>query len=175
MLYNLLISRRSIRKYQKKEVEKEKVDILLKSALLAPSSRSIRPWQFIAVDDADLLLKLSLCREPGPNYLAEAPLAIVVLADHSVSDIWIEDASIASTFIQLTAQDLGLGSCWIQVRKRNHTEDESAEEYIRNILDIPEQFSVECILAIGYPAEEKRPQEEETLLYQKLHYNRFSN
>ena len=175
MLYDLLISRRSIRKYQKKEVEKEKVDILLKSALLAPSSRSIRPWQFIAVDEADLLLKLSLCREPGPKYLAEAPLAIVVLADYSVSDVWIEDASIASTFIQLTAQDMGLGSCWIQVRERNHTEDESAEEYIRSILEIPEQFSVECILAIGYPAEEKKPQEEETLLYQKLHYNRFSN
>ncbi len=173
MLYDLLISRRSIRKYQKKEVEKEKVDILLKSALLAPSSRSIRPWQFIAVDDADLLLKLSSCREPGPKYLSEAPLAIVVLADHSMSDVWIEDASIASAFIQLTAQDLGLGSCWVQVRERNHTEDESAEEYIRNILEIPEQFSVECILAIGYPAEEKKPQEEETLMYQKLHYNRF--
>lgn len=173
MLYDLLISRRSIRKYQKKEVEKEKVDILLKSALLAPSSRSIRPWQFIAVDEADLLMKLSLCREPGPKYLAEAPLAIVVLADHSASDVWIEDASIASTFIQLTAQELGLGSCWIQVRERNHTEDESAGEYIRNILEIPEQFSVECMLAIGYPAQEKKPQEEETLLYQKLHYNRF--
>jgi nitroreductase len=96
-----------------------------------------------------------------------------VIAEKEASDVWIEDASIASTFIQLTAHDLDLGSCWIQVRERFHTEQESAEEYIRKVLEIPEQYCVECIIAIGYPAEEKKPYEEDTLLYQKLHYNKF--
>lgn len=173
MLFDILKSRRSIRKFQKREVEKEKIDILLKSALLSPSSRSIRPWQFIAVTDGELLSQLSLCREPGPRYLAEAPLAIVVIADKDSSDVWVEDASIASTIIQLTAQDLNLGSCWIQVRERSHTEQESAGEYIRNVLEIPEQYSVECIIAIGYPGEEKKPYDENNLQYQKLHYNKF--
>ena len=173
MLFDLLKTRRSIRKFQKKEVEKEKLDLLLKSALVSPSSRSIKPWQFIAVTDEKRLKQLSECRKPGPVFLAEAPLAIVVIADKSESDVWIEDASIASVFMQLTAQDLDLGSCWIQVRERFHTEQETAEEYIRKVLEIPEQFGVECIIAIGYPNEQKKPYEEDKLQYEKLHYNKF--
>lgn len=173
MLFDLLKSRRSIRKFQNKEVEKEKLDLILKSALLSPSSRSIKPWQFIAVTDAKLLQQLSECRQPGPVYLAEAPLAIIVVADKSASDVWIEDASIASVFMQLIAQDLDLGSCWIQVRERFHTEQETAEEYIRKVLEIPKQYGVECIIAIGYPAEEKKPYEEDKLQYEKLHFNKF--
>ena len=173
MLFDKLKTRRSIRKFENKEVEKEKIDIILKSALIAPSSMSRKPLQFIAVTDTELLQKLSLCREPGPRYLAEAPLAIIVIADKGASDVWVEDASIASTFMQLVAHDLGLGSCWIQVRKRFHTEQETAEDYIKKVMDIPEQYSVQCILAIGYPGEEKKPYEENTLLYEKLHFNKF--
>lgn len=173
MLYDLLRSRRSIRKFQNREVEKEKIDAILKSALLAPSSRSIRPWQFIAVTDGELLRQLSQCREPAPQFLAGAPLAIAVIADRDSSDVWIEDTSIASTIIQLTVQDLGLGSCWIQVRERFHNKQESAGKYIGKVLEIPEQYSVECIIAIGYPAEEKKPYDEDSLQYHKLHYNKF--
>uniref|UniRef100_UPI0006D28F45 nitroreductase family protein n=1 Tax=Clostridium sp. NkU-1 TaxID=1095009 RepID=UPI0006D28F45 len=173
MLFNLLKSRRSIRKFQAREVEKEKIDVILKSALLSPSSRSIRPWQFIAVTDGELIRRLSLCREPASKFLAGAPFAIVVIADKDLSDVWVEDASIAATMIQLAAQDLSLGSCWIQVRERFHTGQETAGEYIREVLEIPEQYSVECMIAIGYPAEEKKPYEEDKLLYQKLHYNKF--
>lgn len=175
MLFDILKSRRSIRKFQNKEVEKEKIDVILKSALLSPSSRSIRPWQFIAVTDADLIRQLSLCREHGSQFLAGAPLAIVVLADKDSSDVWIEDTSIAAVMIQLTVQDLDLGSCWIQVRERFRTEQETAGDYIRGVLEIPEQYRVECMIAIGYPAEEKKPYEEHTLLYQKLHYNIFNS
>lgn len=173
MLLDLLKSRRSIRRYQSKEVEKEKIDIILKSALLAPSSRSIRPWQFIAVTDANLLKELSVCREPGPVYLAYAPLAIVIIAEKNASDVWIEDASISAAFIQLTAQDLGLGSCWIQIRERFHTEQETADEYIRKVLGIPEEYAVECMISIGYPGEEKKAYDEDSLLYEKLHFNKF--
>lgn len=173
MLFDMLKSRRSIRKFQNKEVEKEKIDMILKSALLSPSSRSIRPCQFIAVTDASLIQKLSLCREPVSRFLADAPLTIAVIADHSSSDAWIEDASIAATMIQLTAQDLALGSCWIQVRERFHTEQETAEEYIKEVLEIPEQYCVECMIAIGYPGEEKKPYNENALPYQKLHFNKF--
>lgn len=173
MLFDKLKTRRSIRKFENREVEKEKIDIILKSALIAPSSMSRKPLQFIAVTDAELLQKLSLCREPGPRYLAEAPLAIIVIADKGASDVWVEDASIASTFMQLVAHDLGLGSCWIQVRKRFRIEQETAEDYIKKMMDIPEQYSVQCILAIGYPGEEKKPYEENTLLYEKLHFNKF--
>lgn len=173
MLFNILKTRRSIRKFQNKEVEKEKIDLILKSALLSPSSKAIRPWQFIAVTDTELIQQLSLCKEAGSQFLSGAPLAIVVIADQGLSDVWVEDTSIAATMIQLMVQDLDLGSCWIQVRERLHTKQETAEEYIREVLEIPEKYSVECMIAIGYPAEEKKPYEEHTLLYQKLHFNKF--
>ncbi len=173
MLFDLLKSRRSIRRFQSKAVEKEKTEIILKGALLAPSSRSIRPWEFVAVTDKELLKKLSQCKEHGSQFLDGAPLGIVVIADPKACDVWIEDASIASIIIQLAAQSLGLGSCWIQVRKRFHVGDKKAEDYIKEILGIPEKFSVECIIAIGYPAEEKKPYDENRLLYDKLHYNRY--
>jgi nitroreductase len=173
MLYDLLRSRRSIRKFQSKEVEKEKIDTILKSALLSPSSRSRRPWEFVAVTDKQLLQKLSKSREHGSSFLADAPLGIVVIADPEASDIWIEDASIASIIIQLSAQSLGLGSCWIQVRERLHIDNVKAEDYIKRVLGIPDKYSVECMIAVGYPAEEKRAYTEDELLYGKMHIDRY--
>lgn len=173
MLYELLKSRRSIRKFQSKEVEKEKMDILLKSALLAPSSRSRRPWEFIAVTDKELLKKLAKAREHGSSFIENAPLGIVVIADPEICDVWIEDASIASIIIQLTAQSLGLGSCWIQIRERFHSDNLKAEDYVKDVLGIPSKYSVECMIAVGYPAEEKEAYSEDDLLLEKLHYNRY--
>ncbi|WHH61095.1 nitroreductase family protein [Petroclostridium sp. X23] len=173
MLYELLKGRRSIRKFQDKEVEKDKIDTILKSALLSPSSRARKPWEFIAVTDKELLRKLSQCREHGSVFLAGAPLGIVVIADSEKCDVWIEDSSIASIIIQLSAQSLDLGSCWIQVRERPHSENEKAEDYIKQVLGIPERYSVECIVAVGYPAEDKKGYDENELPYEKLHFNKY--
>jgi len=172
-MYELLKSRRSIRKYQPREIEKEKIDIILKSALLAPSSRSIRPWEFIAVTDKEALGKLSECREHGSKHVAEAPLCIVVAADPEACDVWTEDASIAATIIQLSAQSLGLGSCWIQVRNRYGADRVKSGDIVKKILSIPDKYEIECLIAIGYPAEEKKPYEDGDLKYEKLHYNRW--
>jgi len=73
----------------------------------------------------------------------------------------------------LAAQDLGLGSCWIQIRERAHTEEKTAGDYIKELLGIPEKYSVECLIAIGYPDEEKKPYDEDMLQNQKLHINKF--
>jgi nitroreductase len=173
MFYDLLKSRRSIRKFQNREVEKGKIDTILKSALLAPSSRAIRPWEFIAVTDRELLKKLSGCKEFGSDFLAGAPLGIVVAADSEVCDVWVEDASIASIIIQLSAQSLDLSSCWIQVRERFHAAGVKAEDYIKGVLGIPKKYRIECIVAIGYPAEEKRAYADNELLYDRIHINRF--
>ena len=173
MFYDLLRLRRSIRKFQNREVEKEKIDTILKSALLAPSSRAKRPWEFIAVTDRELLKKLSGCREHGSEFLAGAPLGIVVVADPEACDVWIEDASITSIIIQLSAQSLDLSTCWIQVRERFHSGEVKAENYIKEVLGIPQKYSVECMIAIGYPAEEKRAYRDDELLYEKIHINRF--
>lgn len=174
MLYELLKSRRSVRKFEDREIEKEKVDLIIKSALLSPSSRGIRPWEFIVVNDKETIKKLSQCKEYDSAFLSGAPLAIVVVADHASSDVWVEDASIASAIIHLAAHSTGLGSCWIQVRERFHAKDIKSEDYVSEVLGIPEKSSVLSIVAIGYPDENKKAYNDDGLLYGKVHYNKFN-
>jgi nitroreductase len=148
--------------------------MLLEAALRAPSSRSINPWEFIIISDSNLLKKLSESKPHGSAFLKKAPLGIVILADPEKSDVWIEDASIACIFIQLAAESLGLGSCWIQIRKRMHDKSKTAEAYISDLLNIPENLCVESIIAIGYPDEKIAPHEKSELQYEKIQYNRYS-
>jgi nitroreductase len=171
--YDLVKNRRSIRKYEDRAVEQEKIDSILRSALMSPASKRTNGWEFIVVDDRELLQKMSTCRELGSKFVADAPMAIVVCASPEKSDVWFEDASIAALIIQLAAQDLDLGSCWVQVYNRMHTETETAGEYIRGLLNIPENLEVLNIVTLGYKNEERKPYDEEKLSYDKLHRNTF--
>lgn len=81
-----------------------------------------------------MLKELSHCKEQASSFIADAALAIVVMADPLASDVWIEDASIASIMIQLQAEDLGLGSCWVQVRERFTATGMPSDEFIHGIL-----------------------------------------
>lgn len=173
MINELTKSRRSIRKFKAVKVETDKVDQILKTVLMAPSSRSKCPWEFVVIDDPGILTKLSACREHGASFLKNAPLAIVVLADREITDVWVEDASIAASYIQLAVHDLGLASCWIQVRNRYADDSLETGEFICRELDIPQKFAVECMIAIGYADEEKAPHDETDLKVFKLHYNGF--
>ena len=151
----LIKNRRSMRKFTDEELSQEQVVTLLKAALMAPTSKRSNGWQFIAVDDKETLEKLSHCKEQASAFIADAALAIVVTADPLVSDVWIEDASIASIMLQLQAEDLGLGSCWVQ------------------ILDIPLQLQVLSVIAIGHKGMERKPFDESHLQWEKIHINKF--
>ena len=102
-------------------------------------------------------------------------MGIVVIADPDKSDVWIEDASIATTFILLAAEALGLGACWIQIRKRKYSETINSEEYIRSILSIPDNRRVLAMVAVGYPDETKKPRQEGVLEYDKIFFNQYGN
>jgi nitroreductase len=173
MLLTLLRKRRSIRQFKSKPVEIEKIDVLIESALRSPTSRGRNPWEFIVVTEPRLLSRISQAKEHGSTFLALAPVAIVVTADASKSDVWIEDCSIAAMVIQLAAEDLGLGSCWAQIRLRAHDTSCSAETYLKNLLGLPAFHVVECILGIGYPSEDKIGHSLESLSFDKVHYNKF--
>ncbi|MCJ7663176.1 MAG: nitroreductase family protein [Desulfobacterales bacterium] len=171
MVISLIQKRRSIRRFLKKPVEAEKIDLLIEAALRAPSSRGLNPWEFIVVTDHDLLEKLSRAKQHGSAFLKNAPLGIVVCADPEKSDVWVEDASIASIFIHLAAESLGLGSCWIQIRERIHNGKKGAQEYVAETLNIPAKMRVESIIAVGYPDETLPPHGKEELLYEKVHWD----
>ncbi|SHJ71877.1 Nitroreductase [Anaerobranca californiensis DSM 14826] len=173
-MLELLIKRRSIRKFKSDKIEADKLQTLIQAALLSPSSRNIRPWEFIVVENKETLYKLSKVKKHGSSFIKEAPLAIVILGDPNKSDVWIEDTSIAGIIIQLTAEKLGLGSCWVQIRNREHHLDYSAEKYIQKLLEIPEYFKITAVIAIGYPAEEKEPYDIAKLPYEKVKMETFT-
>lgn len=100
-------------------------------------------------------------------------MAVVVMADPLASDVWIEDASIASIMIQLQAEDLGLGSCWIQVRERFTATGMPSGEYVHTLLDIPLQLQVVSIIAVGHKSMERKPFNEEHLQWEKIHINKY--
>ena len=171
--FELLKGRRSIRKYLAKPVESDKIDTITKAALMSPASKRSNSWEFIVVQNSDMLQKLADCRPHGSQFLADAPLGIIVIADTTKSDVWIEDASIAAIIIQLQVQNLGLGSCWIQVFQREKDETTSSDKYIRELLNIPENYAVLNIVSIGYPNEERKPYDEEKLALEKIHSEKF--
>lgn len=169
----LIKKRRSTRKFTEEELSQDEVVLLLKAALMSPSSKRSNCWQFVVVDDRETLNRLSHCKAHGSELLAGAPLAIVVLGDPLVSDVWIEDTSIASLMMQLQAEDLGLGSCWVQVRERYTADGVPADEVVRELLDIPLQMQVLSIIAVGHKAAERRPFDEDDLRWEKVHINKY--
>ena len=100
-------------------------------------------------------------------------MAIVVTADPMASDVWIEDASIASIMIQLQAEDLGLGSCWVQLRERFTADGISSNEYVHEVLDLPLQLQALSIIAIGHKGMERKPFDESHLQWEKIHINKY--
>ncbi|NDW18059.1 NAD(P)H nitroreductase [Dysgonomonas sp. 216] len=169
----LISKRRSTRKFTEKQLNPEQVEAILKAGLKSPASKSKNPWEFIAVEDKILLEKLSMCKQNGSKLIAGCALAVVVLADPLISDVWIEDASIASIMMQLQAEDLGLGSCWVQVRERFTSADTPSDEYLRELLDVPLHMQVLSIIAFGYKEQDREPFDDAKLQWEKVHINKF--
>ena len=170
MFIDLLRSRRSIRQFLEKPVEKEKIDLLVEAVLRSPSSRSLNPWEFSVVTDPEIIKQLARAKAHGSSFMKNAPLAIVVCADPKKCDVWVEDCSIAALIAHLAAADLGLGSCWIQIRLRDHDGETSAEEHVKQVLGLRSELSVEAIIAIGYAREEKAGHAKDSLLYDRVSY-----
>ncbi len=167
--HDLIVNRRSIRRFTQEEVSAEDVKTIMEAALMAPTSKNSRPWHFVLVEEPAKLEALSKCKDNGARPIAGCALAVIVASDVEASDPWIEDAAIAATFIQLQAADLGLGSCWIQVRGRYTDNDIQSETYVQNILEMPDTILPVCIIAIGHKAEEKKTQNTEKLMWEKVH------
>ena len=172
-MIELLRSRRSIRRFTDRPTEPQKIEMLKEAALRSPSSRNIDPWEFVFVDQRELLQKLARAKPHGAKFLAGAALGVVVCADGDKSDVWVEDCAIASILIQMAAQSIGLGSCWIQIRSRMFDDKVTSEDYIKGMLGMPAQMKVESIVAIGYPAEIREPLPREELKDDKIRINDY--
>ena len=170
---DLVKMRRSHRKFTDEAIDAEDVKLILRAALMSPTSKGQRAWQFVVVDDKMDMEKLSDAKDLGGQFLKNAPLAIVVLGDPLQNDCWVEDGSIAAISMQYQVEALGLGSCWIQMRGRGLTDGTSADMVIQGVLGIPENLSCLCILAIGHKADERKPQNEDKLKWENVHVDKY--
>ncbi|MDY6820305.1 MAG: nitroreductase family protein [Deferribacterota bacterium] len=172
-MIELLRKRRSIRNFIDKPIDENILEILKEAALRAPTSKNRKPWEFIFITEKDLCLKLSRAKPHGSAFLKNAPLIIVVCADPEKSDVWIEDCSIASILLQMTALDMNVDSCWVQIRNRKHDDEVWASQYVKSVLNIPAKYEVECMIGFGYRAESKEPIKYSDLPFDKIHSNKF--
>lgn len=173
MLLNLLKQRRSSRQFKADKVTPEQIEQLIEALLRSPSSRGLNPWHFVVVDDQQLLTQLSKAKAHGAEFLAGAPLAVAICADPARSDVWVEDCAIAAIILQLTAESIGLGSCWAQMRLRSDANGRSAEANVREILNLPAGWNVDCIIGIGQPRQRLPGHSRASLPWGKIHRNLY--
>ncbi len=173
-MLNAILHRRSVRQYTDEVIPEEKLNTVLYAGLAAASSKNRRPWEFVVVRNKEMLAKLSDCRPSAGNLLGKCDTAIVVAADSELVDVWVEDCASAMTQMHLMADALGIGSCWLQVRLRT-TPDGSRETQavVRELLGIPEKYSVMAILTLGMPANHPGPRTVDDLPLNKIHHEHF--
>ena len=149
--------RHSVRKYSDKPVDKEILDAIIRVAQTAPSSRNSKSSAFMIVEDKDTLNALSQMRDYGSALISGAQAAIVVMGDETKTDLWVDNCAISATFIQLAVTAMDLASCWVHCNGRTRVDGEQngamAEDYVRELLGVKDDYRIYCIIAIGYPQE----------------------
>jgi len=136
-MHELFKKRRSVREFLDKEVTDEQIRQILAAAMVAPSGRNIRPWEFIVVKDNGTREKLGQLRIRG-RYVIDAPVTIVVLGKEKESDLWLQDCSLAAAHIYLEATNQGLATCWINSVGSETDDGRDAEKTYKEILGVPE-------------------------------------
>lgn len=162
-ILDFICKRRSVRRYQKKALPEETLELLMKAAMAAPSGNNAQPWEFVIVRESKMKEELSRVH-PWVYMAAEAPAAIVVLGDKS-SEWWKDDCAAATQNLLLAAANLGLGTVWCGIR-------EDHARAVRKILGVPGHMGVLCIIPIGYPAESPSPHTK--YRKDKVHWDRYS-
>jgi nitroreductase len=152
-VFEAIRTRRSIRAYEDKPVEDEKLLQILEAARLAPSSANRQEWRFVVVRDLETRMKL-MSAAKGQSFVGQAPIVIACCAetDRHVMTCgqmcYAIDVAIAVDHMTLVAWELGLGTCWVGA---------FYADQVRNILGIPEQIEVVELLTLGYPVDVPRP------------------
>jgi len=146
--YEVILKRRSIRKYVPEPIEKEALIKILEAARQAPSAGNRQPWYFIVVKDPELKKEVAKA-SANQMFIADADVIIVGVSNPKASPRWHEkDIMIALEHIALVATELGLGTCWIGAFN---------EKKIKELLEIPNDLKVVALMPVGVPAESPGP------------------
>ena len=164
-MLDMIKKRRSIRKYTDEAVTEEQIRQLLEAAMAAPSASNVQSWEFVVVRDPDLKKQLAQTHT-WSHMAADAAAVFVICGNERASRHWIADASAATQNLLLAVTALGLGAVWVGIYPGADT-----EPFVRQVLAIPDEIRVLCLVPVGHPAESKplRTQYEES----KVHYERW--
>nr|WP_092074905.1 nitroreductase family protein [Dendrosporobacter quercicolus]NSL49805.1 nitroreductase family protein [Dendrosporobacter quercicolus DSM 1736]SDN20267.1 Nitroreductase [Dendrosporobacter quercicolus] len=151
-IYEGIQKRRSIRNFETRPVEKEKIEKLLKAGMQAPSAANQQPWEFIVVEDKESLQKLSKAHSyAGP--IKNATLGIIVLSNEkylTFKQYWQQDLAAATENILLAAVELGLGAVWLGIAP-----EEDRMSFMKDFFKLPESVEAFAMLAVGYSSANK--------------------
>lgn len=159
-----IFSRRSIRKYTNQEITDDILHQILKAGMNAPTARNLKPFEFIAIKDKEILQQLSNTKK-NAYFVKDSNVTIVALAKEA-SEFWQQDLGAVTQNILLQATEFGIGSCWVGVAP-----NENYEQYIRNVLDVPQDIRVFSMISLGYPEEVK--EKNDNYYEDKVHYNKY--
>ena len=160
-----IFERKSVRTYLNKGVEKEKIDLMLRAGMSAPSGKDVRPWEFVVVSDRAKLDSMAAAL-PYAKMLTQARNAIIVCGDSARSFYWYLDCSAAAQNILLAAESMGLGAVWTAAYPY-----EDRMEVVRKYTHLPENILPLCVIPFGYPATKEQPKQKYD--EKKIHYNQY--
>lgn len=165
---NTIMTRTSIRNFTSQKVEEDKVEQLLRAGMAAPTAMNCQPWEFVVINDRELLDQL--CDSlPSAKMLKEAQMAIIVCGnmqkalEGDMQSLWVQDASAASENILLAAHAMGLGAVWTGVFPSDNV------KIVRNTIKLPQHIVPLNVIPIGYPKGEYEPKNKWNT--EKIHYN----
>ena len=152
---NEIFTRTSIRQFEAKEVEPEKIQEILRAGFSAPSALNQRPWEFFVVTDKEILLKLSKC-SPYAGMVAKAPAAIVICYRTNIKAVNFAhiDCAVAAENILLELESLGLGGVFLAIAPL-----EERIQAVKQILALPENIAPFNIIPFGYPKNRRVPKD----------------
>ena len=166
-VFEIIRKRRSIRLYEEKPVEQEKLNRVLEAGRLAPSADNCQPWRFIVAANNEVKERLRVSYDE--EWFISAPVIIIGCAVPEEAwvrmdgqEYWMVDVAIAMQNMILVATELGLGTCWIA---------DFDEEAARKTLKLPQSVRIVAMTPLGYPAEEKRPVRNRKSLSEIVHYD----
>ncbi|MBQ8558611.1 MAG: nitroreductase family protein [Tyzzerella sp.] len=168
-LLDIILKRRSVRKYTTEPVSEDKLEKILQAGLLAPTSQNRKPCEFYVIRDKAVLKELSKAKKMGAGMLSECNVAIVVSGDSNKADTWVEDCSIAMSYMNLMAVEQGVGCCWCQMHLRSSVHGKDAEMNVREILSVPGNYRIVGILALGMPEKEIKSHRLDEVDFSKVH------
>ena len=165
---DVVTQRRSIRKYQDAPLSSDEVVALMTPVLYAPSSKGKQAVEFILVEQKEMLERLSQVKPRFGTMIAGAALAVVICGRMDISDVWIEDASVAATMLLLSAENCDLGACWVQIRERLQEDGTLASLAVRELLNLAPEQEPLCIVAIGKKAQNVPPHVADDLRWERI-------